>query len=299
MLKKLLATTALVAVAATASYAQSQPVAPAAPTMQAPAVTEVSTDALASKLIGQTVYNSDASNAEAIGTIDDLVVGTDGAIKSAVIGVGGFLGLGEKDVAIDFDQIKWSVDRNGKQWAVLATTKEQLESAPAFEMASVEPKLAGQTAANAPAANTPAMNTPAANKPAGNNMAANPPVSTDTRTVPAANTLATVQPTAITAKDLDNVVVYSADNKNVGEISDVVVDKSGKVDAVVVDVGGFLGIGEKPVAIGFNGLDIRKDTNNTIYVYSKLTKAQLDAAAAYDKNAYEAQREKMRITPAG
>jgi hypothetical protein len=113
------------------------------------------------------------------------------------------------------------------------------------------------------------------------------------------NTLAVVAPDKITAKDLDNVVVYSGDNQNVGEISDVVVDKSGKVDAVIVDVGGFLGIGEKPVAIGFNGLDIRKDQKDNVYAYTKLSKAQLDAAAQYDKDTYDANRDKMRIVPQG
>ena len=144
MLKKLLATTALVAVAATASYAQSQPVAPAAPTMQAPAVTEVSTDALASKLIGQTVYNSDASNAEAIGTIDDLVVGTDGAIKSAVIGVGGFLGLGEKDVALGFEDLRFVRDDNDNIKVIANVTKETLASAPDYETLAEQKVTVGE-----------------------------------------------------------------------------------------------------------------------------------------------------------
>jgi len=289
MKNKLLATVAFVAIATSSALAQSQP-APAAnppaaqaPQSPAPVVTKVTSDALASKLIGQTVYSSDAADAQTIGTISDLIVGTDGKIKSAIIGVGGFLGIGQKDVAVDFSTIKWSVDQIGKQWAVLATPKEQLQAAPAFDTATIEPKRASPAANNTTAANPP---------PAATNT------TTATRApAPAATTLTSVAPTAISAKDLDNVVVYSSDNQNLGEISDVVVDKSGKVDAVIVDVGGFLGIGEKPVAIGFNGLDIRKDQNNKVFAYSKLSKAQLDAAAKYDKNAYEAQRDKMRIVP--
>ncbi|CAN5342048.1 hypothetical protein BH10PSE9_BH10PSE9_00270 [soil metagenome] len=294
MMNRLLASAALVAIATSSALAQSQP-APAAnppvvqaPQSPAPMVTKVTSNALASKLIGQTVYSSDAADAQTVGAISDLIVGTDGEIKSAIIGVGGFLGMGQKDVAVDFSTIKWSVDQTGKQWAVLATTKEQLQAAPAFDTATIEPKRAS----------------PAAN----NTMAANPaPAATTTTTTttttatrapaPSATTLTSVAPTAISAKDLDNVVVYSSDNQNLGEISDVVIDKSGKVDAVIVDVGGFLGIGEKQVAIGFNGLDIRKDQNNKVFAYSRLSKAQLDAATKYDKNAYEAQRDKMRVVP--
>ena len=48
--------------------------------------------------------------------------------------------------------------------------------------------------------------------------------------------------------------VYGNDDANLGEVSDIVFDQSGQIDAVVVDVGGFLGIGEKPVAVDFDRL---------------------------------------------
>ncbi len=58
-----------------------------------------------SKLIGLNVYN--AQN-EKIGSIKDLMVDKSGNISSAVIGVGGFLGMGERDVAVKFADLKWS-----------------------------------------------------------------------------------------------------------------------------------------------------------------------------------------------
>ncbi len=57
-----------------------------------------------SKLIGLKVYNN--SN-ESIGSISDLLTDKNGAIKAAVIGVGGFLGVGEHLVAVGFDQLKF------------------------------------------------------------------------------------------------------------------------------------------------------------------------------------------------
>jgi sporulation protein YlmC with PRC-barrel domain len=62
----------------------------------------------ASKLIGLYVYN-DAS--EKIGDISELIVDRDGKLEAVVVGVGGFLGLGEHDVAIPYSQISW-VDRS-------------------------------------------------------------------------------------------------------------------------------------------------------------------------------------------
>jgi sporulation protein YlmC with PRC-barrel domain len=61
----------------------------------------------ASKVVGLSVYNE--SN-EKIGSINDLVMDKSGAIKAAVIGVGGFLGMGEHLVAVSFDKVKFSTE---------------------------------------------------------------------------------------------------------------------------------------------------------------------------------------------
>jgi sporulation protein YlmC with PRC-barrel domain len=58
----------------------------------------------ASKLVGVSVYND---NNESLGSISDLLMDKSGNIKAVVIGVGGFLGLGEHLVAIPFDKIKF------------------------------------------------------------------------------------------------------------------------------------------------------------------------------------------------
>jgi sporulation protein YlmC with PRC-barrel domain len=58
----------------------------------------------ASKLIGLKVYND---SSEKIGDISELIVDRDGKLEAVVVGVGGFLGLGEHDVAIPYSQIRW------------------------------------------------------------------------------------------------------------------------------------------------------------------------------------------------
>jgi sporulation protein YlmC with PRC-barrel domain len=59
----------------------------------------------ASKLVGLKVYN-DAN--ESVGSINDMLVDKSGTIKAVVIGVGGFLGMGEHLVAVSFDKVKFS-----------------------------------------------------------------------------------------------------------------------------------------------------------------------------------------------
>jgi predicted outer membrane protein/sporulation protein YlmC with PRC-barrel domain len=109
-----------------------------------------------------------------------------------------------------------------------------------------------------------------------------------------ANT-ALVEPTKISANDLINTTVYDSNNRNIGEVHDVVLNKDGKIDAVVLDVGGFLGIGEKSVALAFEDLQFRRDNNNKLYVYAKYTQQQLEQAPKYDKKLYETQRDTMRL----
>ena len=54
------------------------------------------------------------------------------------------------------------------------------------------------------------------------------------------------------APKLVGVAVYDKDNKSVGKISDMLMDKHGKVEAVVIGIGGFLGIGAKNVALPYD-----------------------------------------------
>jgi sporulation protein YlmC with PRC-barrel domain len=83
-----------------------------------------------SKLIGLAVYNS--AN-EKIGDVNDLIVGPDGKIANAVIGVGGFLGLGEKLVAVSFGDLQLNRDADGSMRIVVNSSKEALENAPDFK----------------------------------------------------------------------------------------------------------------------------------------------------------------------
>jgi sporulation protein YlmC with PRC-barrel domain len=72
----------------------------------APAVSESSLqgDWRASKIVGLSVYNA---NNESVGSINDLLTDRNGNIKAVVLGVGGFLGVGEHLVAVPFDKIKF------------------------------------------------------------------------------------------------------------------------------------------------------------------------------------------------
>jgi len=77
----------------------------------------------------QDVY--DAHNNK-IGEIMDVLVAPDGKIQSLIVGVGGFLGAGEKDVAVSFDSVK-KTEKNDSIYLTMNTTKDALKSAPGFK----------------------------------------------------------------------------------------------------------------------------------------------------------------------
>ena len=84
---------------------------------------------LAGNLIGSSVYSADG---ESIGEIDDLIVSLEGNVEGVVIGVGGFLGIGEKNVAIEMASLSTSADENGNVRLMSSATKADLEAAEAF-----------------------------------------------------------------------------------------------------------------------------------------------------------------------
>jgi sporulation protein YlmC with PRC-barrel domain len=152
MYSKLLTAVAIGAVMSTAALAQSS---------DANQPASANGEWQASKLIHMNVYND---NNEKIGDIKELMVDKSGKIDLVAIGVGGFLSMGEHDVAVKFDQLKWidqpvsnstssnsnnrpasttgsnpatqpaaTSKRNYPDHAVLNATKDQLKSMPQFD----------------------------------------------------------------------------------------------------------------------------------------------------------------------
>jgi len=101
--------------------------------------TAVDTDNLASRLIDQPVYSSTGDDAEEIGNVTDLIFSEDGRIVAVVIGVGGFLGIGEKSVAVDFSELEFTLAADNTERWVVPTTADALNAAPDFVWAEDEP----------------------------------------------------------------------------------------------------------------------------------------------------------------
>jgi sporulation protein YlmC with PRC-barrel domain len=85
---------------------------------------------LASQFLGQAITNQAG---ETIGDVNDVLFDKNGRVATVVIGVGGFLGLGEKNVAVPFDSLSFTADASGKRVVTVPLSKERLQAAPEFK----------------------------------------------------------------------------------------------------------------------------------------------------------------------
>jgi sporulation protein YlmC with PRC-barrel domain len=239
------------------------------------------------------VYSGPNEDAERIGDVNDVVLGPNGNADAVIIGVGGFLGIGEKDVAVDFDRVSW-VDRDGDRWIIIQATKEDLEAAPTYDRSATMPnQMSSVDQNNVAPANTNNVDNNQAVVVDNNNAttttttttAANQPMAAPDRTK-----MKAVDMSQISADNLQGKRVYGANNEDIGEISDVLVTQDGKVDAFVVDVGGFLGLGEKSVAIGTQNIDFMSNEDGDLVVFTPFTQEQLEASPEYSEQAYQTDR---------
>jgi sporulation protein YlmC with PRC-barrel domain len=93
------------------------------------------------------------------------------------------------------------------------------------------------------------------------------------------NVALTTQSGELRASQMIGSTVYDVQNRNIGSVKDIVLDHNGQVSAVIVDVGAFLGVGGKDIAVSLN--DLKTDNDRLTLNRSK---EQLQSAQAYRLN---------------
>ncbi len=337
MIRTLLATTALTALMTGGAFAQSTSTDMQSDTMGGAifnpdaAMSTEATDGyfpgapgqiLASSLLGKSVYNAAGPDADVIGDVNDVVMAPDGRAQAIVIGVGGFLGIGEKEVAIDFSRVSWTEVAIGSTMAPNTTatenapaqaegtepyvqteqrllvnaTSEELESAPAFDRDAINNDQAMHSDANngtMMGGAGDADNKADATHNTQGDIAATTQPEADNMVEPTREGMEIVDTAGLSAEELIGTRVYGREEEDLGEIGDVIVSGDGNVEAYIIDVGGFLGLGEKPVALDAKELDILRDPNGSLSIYTDFNEEQLKGHAEYDADAYKQDRDSV------
>jgi sporulation protein YlmC with PRC-barrel domain len=103
----------------------------------------------------------------------------------------------------------------------------------------------------------------------------------------AAQILGSIPANSVTITHWYKQNVYDPSDNKIGEIMDVLVDRAGKATALIIGVGGFLGMGEKDVAVPFDAVQVTSKDNNKWYLVMNSSKDALKSAKGfkYDRNA--------------
>jgi len=132
-MKKLITATLAGALLSTGAALAQAPQAPASSAVQATKpvtyYSQRTEDHRVSRIVGASVRNNQN---DSVGEIEDLIMDRQGNVKAAIISVGGFLGIGERWVAVNYDSLNMMQD--GNAWrVVLNATRDQMKTAPEFK----------------------------------------------------------------------------------------------------------------------------------------------------------------------
>ncbi|MBW8636676.1 PRC-barrel domain-containing protein [Hoeflea sp. WL0058] len=316
-MKRIIATTAVAMMLGTSAFASDANT--SANTMLNTYAAEQPGDIFASEFIGMRIYSAEKewnswdngarvkSGANAdwddIGEIDDVIFGEDGQVKAVILGVGGFIGIGEKDIAVPMDQIKTVYEGEGDDYfLVVSTNKETLTNAEPFQRAEDKKMAAGNTESKENSDDMTAKTVAepkaevVATESADSSMNEKDEVTTgsvsDDEAAWAGRDMLTrpkmthdgfneANYEELTAEQLEDARVYGLNDEDVGEIDRLVLSEDGKIKTVVIDVGGFLGLGEHPVGVTMDELQILRDQNGSVRVYIDSTEEALERQPAY------------------
>jgi len=251
---------AVIAGIATTASAQTPPTTPGHPPAARTATKDMPAPnaADARKLIGRNVKNPAG---DTIGEIKSVYITPEGKVDSVMVGVGGFLGVGEREVRLNWRDLQ--VMDNGEK-VVVNMTKDQLKAMAPYKYKDEawRGKVFGDRGVwtddrrAAADARTTTDNAAAVNR---DRAIADNRATVSTTSTGDFNAQGDVSANAVIGAKVRN------DNKDtVGTVQDLYVDASGNIKTVVLSVGGFLGVGSKDVAMKWSDLKQSRDGKSVV-----------------------------------
>ena len=243
----------LLTVGASAAYAQQATTPPRAAD---PQVAAMPSGADARKLIGRNVKNPQD---DTVGEIESVYINADGKVDSVILGVGGFLGLGERHRA---GRLEGPAHQRQRREGRDQRDQGRAEGHGALYLSRPQGCAARYSARPAYTRRRGA----AADRKA---------AATATESTGDFNAHG-----AVSGNALIGAKVHNAAKETVGSVEDVYLDAKGAVDSVVVSVGGFLGVGTKHVAVKWSDLKVGRD-GKSLMLTTDWTKDSLKAMPDY------------------
>ncbi len=229
---------------------------------------DMATNLNASDLLGARIYATEADLADTmsvtadqatewddIGEINEIVLTRDGMAQSVIVGVGGFLGMGEKDVSVNMSDLRFVSDGDDadEYFVVINASKAGITDAAPYQRGAMNDGMDNTM-----------------------NDVTGPTI--------AREGYMAIEAADLTAEMLTGARVYGVEDEDVGEVGTLLLTADGKLDRAVIDVGGFLGMGERPVAVPMSELTIvRSENGDDVRVYIDSSQEALEAQPAYEE----------------
>jgi len=268
--KSLQVTGALVGLSILAAAWSQTPQTPATkplPADQSPQVKAPPVVWLASDLIGMKVVTQ---KGESLGKIEDVVVHPGGEPSYAVLSFGGWLGMGDKLFAMPWSVLRTVEPNSAKKDSalslVLPVDKERIKNAPGFDKK-----------------NWPSMANPDWSKDIDTFYAGDLNPNTAPNAKRPIDAAVRGTPTTWRATELKGTDVKTPSGEKLGDLKEVAIDSNGRVSFVAVSVGGFLGVGDRLVAVPWDALNFSAggDKGDKQLITLASTKKQLEGAPQF------------------
>lgn len=250
---------------------------------------------------GMAMMNSaDIEDMDNIGQINEIVLSKDGEVLALVIGVGGFLGMGEQDVAVAMDQVTIASDQDDRtqMYVVLNSGSDTLEGAPAYDRSAMREgdsmddtgvgdsdRAAMDDGSATDMSDTNEMDRAAMDDGSASDGSGAREEDRTAFTSPDVERegYKRVEATQVSSDTLTGQSVYDPDDQSVGTVDDLIVGDNGEITNVIIDFGGFLGIGSSQVSLDFNELTVMSSENgDDVRVYVDATEQQIRDLPQYE-----------------
>ncbi|MDG3042797.1 PRC-barrel domain-containing protein [Roseicyclus marinus] len=196
-----------------------------------------------------------------IGQINEIVLSNTGEVRALVIGVGGFLGMGEHDVAVAMEQISFATDADDRSemYIVVNTGAEVMRDYPSYNRSTLA-MSDGQQEGDDVRADETGFTAPQMTREGYDR----------------------VEATELSTDVLMGKTVYDVNDEDVGEVTDMIINDAGEITNVVIDFGGFLGIGSSQASLTFDELTILSTEGyGDVRIYVDATREQIQALPQY------------------
>lgn len=187
-----------------------------------------------------------------VGEIEDFVVQDDGKILALLVDAGGFLGSDASERRIDIENVRFvrDADDDSRHYVVFNGDRSQFEQQQQYDEV-------------------------AARREGGMRASEVDRLSTDLDQAPARREI-TIDVSGISTKELLGAPVYGSSGEWVGDLSELKVSDGNVVQSIIIDVGGFLGVGEKTIEFPVEDVELRRSGYAELRAYVPASEEELN-----------------------